>query len=261
MFVSNSHVASILLIAGMLAYAQQLDLPYEQAVNPRIFVKVEEHSDRTMLLLQFSQIMAPEQLPTPILEQHSATGEFAITLKNISGATFFGPTNQKIAEHIPIEYNVIVPDSTQIVLRGKTAPFQRVEYVYHYNKSCYMFEIWYLPTEGKLGRTAWSSGAASMGKRNYQSYVSQAVLIAAIVLIALGLYLVLSRGRKPAPAKQDQPLAPRPSPSTGVEAPSLSVTESNEEKIKQLAREKKISYDEAALLINLNGEERDGNKG
>jgi len=261
MSVSNYHLPLILVLTGIMAYAQQPDLPYERAVGPRIFVRVEENSDRTLLLMQFSQIIAPEQLPTPILEQHPPAGEFVITLKNISGATFFGPTNQKVGERIPIEYSVHIPDSTQIILRGKTAPFQRLEYVYHYNKSCYMFEIYYFSVGSKLGTAGRPAGIAPSGKRDYQSYARRAILIAAMFLIAIGLYLVLGHRRKPALTEKGQPPINRQLQMTPEVESNISNTESDEEKIKRLAREKKISYDEAALLITMSAEERDGMEG
>jgi len=124
-----------------------------------------------------------------------------------------------------------------------------------------MFEIYYLPISSKLGTAGRAAGVTPSGKLDYQSYVRRAILIAAMFLIAIGLYLVLGHRRKPARAEKGQPPINR-QPNMAPEADlNFSNTESEEEKIKRLAREKKISYDEAALLITMSEEERDGIEG
>lgn len=253
---SDVRIIGVILITALCLNAQQEGLPYEQQDSPRIYIRYEENFGTAKIIWQFSQAVDPESLPIPVIQQEPAAGQAVITLKNLAATSFFGPYKRSVGESYPLDYSISFPDSHQILMQVRTKPFQHLSCAYHYDTYSYVISLSYVA--GASGSEDTSLHGTKLSWRNYLVHLQYAVPLAAVLLAVALLLLVLTRRSKRRkqlpPSEKHNTVATTMPPPTAATPPPVPPSE---ELIKKVVQEKKISYDEAALLLSLSQEDRD----
>lgn len=240
--------------------------------EPRIFVKTRDLKDFRRIMLKFSMPVPFAQLPKPKFGTEPESGDFKILLQGIPAQRFFGPLDMNDKSGHPLRYAVTFPDSMSISIQGRTLPFERMTAAYVFSENCYIFDVFYSrPLESLYLEKSYSGPYLSasnndmaddaVSSKTWWKYLIRALPLAAAAFVLMSvigylIYHYYSR-QKPAVSRRDDKIHEVKTMLRNNAEKIKAGQDNPEQLINKIAKDKGISYDEAALLVKMSeGEQR-----
>ena len=241
----------------------------------RIYIATHEFREFRRIFIQYSIPNPPQAIVQPTL-QIDKNGQFAILIQIPDSNRYFGPRILKDSGAHPVKIRVSFRDSTHMIITGVTDKYHEINAYYSFGKHRYIFDIfWNKPVQSagyeksitgdrpgfdqlKMVDAGNAAGQTS-GSHNVENYLLGNSRIRTSVILALGLcafglvvgiLLQMSKHRTPNTKNHK-----RKGPAGSAAQDNTAIQKSEEEKIWKIADKKGLSYDEAAIIVNMSKEE------
>jgi len=265
--------ALLVLISGMMT-----PVSGNQDDPKCLLVRVEEYQHFKRLL-----VVQPAEKPiaVPQIRVNRKRGDFFITINPVPGDRFFGTKLIREYEPVPFRMEIQVPDKNTLVLDGKIVDLSQVTAYYDYENRAYVFDIYRdLPPEGMEHLTHLKPANSSIGQlENAQkspevqlaglhpqlarlgkrsglplNYLLKAFLISAALILSVGMlyFSVVLMKRSQTAEKKQKPMKPALRERVDITIDQeFDPSVIHAQDIKDEAARKRLSYDEAALLMKM----------
>ncbi|MFP4547685.1 MAG: hypothetical protein ACLFQM_06095 [Fidelibacterota bacterium] len=97
---------------------------------------------RFILDIPFNEGETYNSVIKPVISTMADSGEFSILITSQKARTFKGESLRKSEGNIPVRFTISYPDSNQILIQGKTIPFDKITSFYIIDENKYVFDIY-----------------------------------------------------------------------------------------------------------------------
>lgn len=205
----------------------------------------------------------------PLIEVDTRNGEFQLGLPGVSSQDFSGEQFLRGTGNYPVQLNVFFSDSSGLVLRGKSLPFDSYNLYYQFEQQRYVVELLQAAVrESSPQPVPGSAYPSKSGSDPSGPYTSSQDTFArfsgmlrfglvglATIALTILLFAVFTRVSR-VTKKRQVDSGVQQLPAEAVQ-PSQEMDPSEKEAhIRYLMEDKSISYDEAAIRVNHGGQVR-----
>jgi len=115
----------------------------------KVNLLTREYSEYRRFILDIpnNQGNQPGSIIKPVISTIADSGEFSILITSQKVQSFAGEKLRKSEGNIPIRFTISYPDSNQILIKGKTIPFDKITSFYIINENKYVFDIYEYSTD------------------------------------------------------------------------------------------------------------------